>query len=221
MRRFAGVGLLAAGGALVVVVANASAGYLPPPGGGGGGSGPPAATIDAHGNAFTDNLGFSPTHVHVAVGQTVQWRNTDFVAPHTVTEVHGLFDLAGTYPPVHPGFPQGFGPGETRDLAPEGGTFHYYCRVHGAQAMHGVISVPDTVTRARRGVKVTWGGNPPPAGQVFDVERRAHGKWQMVRRGTTKLAGRFQGGGARFRSRVRKAGDAGARSGWSPSARLG
>lgn len=174
----------------------------------------PAATVTAHGNIFTDNLGYTPIDVAVRVGDTVAWQNTDSVAPHTVTEDHGLFDLTGD---DVPGFP-GFGPGKTRTLRFAGGTFHYYCQVHGKPAMHGVVRVPDKVRRSGKRVVVRWASAKPPAGQVFDVQRRSGGHWMLVERATVELSGKFPATGGKFRSRQRLADDATEASAWSPPA---
>ncbi|HVS28685.1 MAG TPA: plastocyanin/azurin family copper-binding protein [Solirubrobacteraceae bacterium] len=109
--------------------------------------GPPAADVTANGNAVYDqaHLSFKPENVAVAVGQAVRWTNTDPVVPHTVTEDHGLFDLAGTYG-MTPANPAGFAPGTSVQRDFEAGTFSYHCRVHGAAAMHGTVAVPVTLT---------------------------------------------------------------------------
>src|SRR5438270_13416906 len=105
-----------------------------------GGQQQPAADVKAEGNAFTGGLKFDPPKVSVKVGQIVRWTNTDKFVPHTATEDHGLWDLAGTYG-MTPANPAGFGPGETRTRVFEAGTEHYYCRVH-PQPMHGVVPAP-------------------------------------------------------------------------------
>src|SRR5207237_3176522 len=98
----------------------------------------PAADVKAEGNAFTGGLKFDPPKVSVKVGQIVRWTNTDKFVPHTATEDHGLWDLAGTYG-MTPANPAGFGPGETRTRVFEAGTEHYYCRVH-PQPLHRVVA---------------------------------------------------------------------------------
>jgi plastocyanin len=98
--------------------------------------------VTANGNAIYDqsNLSFRPPSVTARVGQTVRWTNTDVIVPHTATEDHGLWDLAGSYGAT-PANPSGFGPGTTVQRVFEAGTHHYYCRVHPMQ-MHGVVAVP-------------------------------------------------------------------------------
>jgi plastocyanin len=88
--------------------------------------------VGANGNVFTGGLSFTPARLTLSVGDTVRWRNTDNVVPHTATEDHGLWDLTGTYGAT-PANPAGFGPGETRERVFEAGTQAYYCRVHPTQ----------------------------------------------------------------------------------------
>lgn len=187
------------------------------------GSSAPAAQVNAEGNIFTDpivpggTLRFDPADVSVHVGDIVRWKNTDVLVPHTATEDHGLWDETGTYGAT-PANPPGFGPGETRQRAFDGGTFHYYCQVHPTQ-MHGVVRVPDTVEPVQREgatrLRVTWGASQLPDGQVFDVQRRRSDAWRTVRDGTTKLHGTFRGTRGEFRSRVRRVDVQGAASDWS------
>jgi plastocyanin len=202
--------------ASLVLASGAIAGY----GGGSPGGQTPAVTIDANGNAVTDNLGFDPENVSVKVGEGVAWYNTDTFAPHTATEDHGLWDETGTY--GSPGPFVGFGPGETVQRTFDGGTFHYYCQVHGKDAMHGVVRVPDAVSAVHHSgagySRVKWGAQELPNGQVFDVQRRAGGHWKTVRNGTSKLHGLFHGTSGKYRSRVREAADHSAASDWSPPA---
>jgi plastocyanin len=111
-----------------------------------------AVDVMANGDIVTQlinpmSLSFTPGSVDALVGQTVRWTNTDFFVPHTVTEDHGLFDLAGTYGAT-PFNPAGFAPGASVSLVAAAGTFHYYCRVHPVQ-MHGVMAVPVTLSVQR------------------------------------------------------------------------
>jgi plastocyanin len=216
------------GVALLALPLSALAGYYtppspPPPGGGGGGA---AREVDANGNPFSGGLGFDPARVRVAVGQTVRWTNTDTIAPHTVTEEHGLFDLGGSYGP--PGS-MGFGPGESVRWRFASGTFSYFCRVHPAQ-MRGVVAAPVKLSRVRsraaaRGtglrIRAIWGRQALPAGQKFDVQRRIGARpWRTVRdgiRGTGATFGAVAGKVNVFRARVRASGGA---SGYSPPARI-
>ena len=69
------------------------------------------------------------------------------IVPHTATEDHGLWDLAGTYGQT-PANPAGFAPGTTVERPFEAGTHHYYCRVH-PQQMKGVVAVPVKLASAR------------------------------------------------------------------------
>jgi plastocyanin len=193
--------------------------------------------VNANGNIFTGGLSFTPATISVAVGDTVRWKNTDFLVPHTATEDHGLWDLAGSYGAT-PANPPGFGPGTTVQRVFEAGTAAYYCRVHPTQ-MRGVIAVPVTLGLAQRRVLVrgahkarivryvraTWAVTAPAAGEVFDVEvRRGLGQWRDARTGTTETnalirAGR-RGTTTHVRARLRRADNAAAATGWSPDAQI-
>jgi plastocyanin len=218
----------AVGTALLVAPLSALAGYYSPPpwppdGGGGGRA---AAEVDANGNPFSGGLGFDPVRVRVAVGQKVRWTNTDTVAPHTVTEDHGIFDLGGSYGP--PGN-MGFGPGESVEHRLAAGTFSYYCRVHPAE-MRGVVAAPVRLSvlrgRAARGasprIRAIWGREALPSGQQFDVQRRVGaGRWRTVRNGTRATGAAFAAARGKvnaFRARIRRAGASGGASGYSPPA---
>jgi plastocyanin len=109
----------------------------------GAGAAQPAAEVDAAGNAFSGGLAFIPARISVRVGDVVQWRNTDFLVPHTATEDHFLFNLTGDYggTPVNP---PGFGPGETRRHRFAAGTWNYFCQVH-PDDMRGRVTVPPTL----------------------------------------------------------------------------
>jgi plastocyanin len=209
----------------------------------------PAATINAEGNVFTGGLQFNPATAAVKIGDTVRWKNTDPVVPHTATEDHGLWNLTGTYGQT-PANPAGFGPGETRERRFAAGTWNYFCEVHPTQ-MHGTISVPVTLsvqaaggrkhkkkhrraTAAKRHRKrgrafrilAVWAAEPLPRGQVFDVQAR-HGSadWTTVMDGTTDLQGVFPAGKRAgvnwsYRARVRDENDRNRASGYSPEATI-
>jgi plastocyanin len=110
-----------------------------------------ATEVKAEGNPVTGGLGYSPSSLLVPVGERVNWRNTDSFAPHTATEIHGLWDLSGDYGAT-PFNPSGFGPGDTAGRTFEAGTHRYYCRVHGADAQSGTVAVAPRV--AIQGVRV-------------------------------------------------------------------
>jgi len=173
-----------------------------------------ATTVDvgANGNAFTGGLAFAPADITAQVGDTVRWRNNDVLVPHTVTQVHNLFRLTGDYGQT-PLNPPGFGPGDTRERVFEAGTFHYYCEVHPEQ-MRAVIAVPPTVESVGHRVRVTWAPSGT-TGEVFDVKRRVHGRYELVRKRTTATGATFRGGGA-FKVRARSASDPNAFSDYSP-----
>src|SRR4051812_35820900 len=108
--------------------------------------------VGANGNVFTGGLSFTPAKLTPAGGDTLRWRNTDNVVPHTATQDHGLWDLTGDYGST-PANPPGFGPGETRERVFEAGTHSYFCRVHPTQ-MRGTISVAPTLAIQRVRVRV-------------------------------------------------------------------
>lgn len=62
-------------------------------------------------------LTFAPPNVTAHVGDTVEWKNADFVA-HTATATKGAFDVM---------IPAG---ATRRFLLKEAGSFPYYCRFH-------------------------------------------------------------------------------------------
>jgi plastocyanin len=218
------------GGAIVAAMLAAPlaalAGYgqpSPPPT-----SGPPPAdaSVDANGNPFSGGLGFDPTRVKVKVGQKVRWTNTDSIAPHTATEDHRLWRLAGDYGP--PGT-MGFGPGQSVQRRFAAGTWSYFCEIH-PNDMHGVVAVPVSLRSAagrREGsfvVSAVWSKLALPAGQVFDVQERiGAGPWKTVRNGVRGLEGSFAGHDGQFlsfRARVRRTTAPTASSGYSPLARV-
>ena len=191
---------------------------------GGGGGGKPDAHVDATGNPVLGGLAYDPEEVRVAVGDVVEWTNTDLLVPHTATDDHGLWRLAGDFGDPLGLFPKGFGPGESVSRPFDGGTFGYYCEVHGREAQHGVVEVRDRIKPVRRNGRqrllVTWGNAKLPDGQVFDVQESSTtmGGWRKVRRGTSRLSGTFPFTGQHFfRSRVRDTGKGGEASGWSPA----
>jgi plastocyanin len=201
--------------------------------------------VGANGN-FAGGLSFTPAEVTVRVGDVVRWRNTDAFVPHTSTEVHGLWDLGGTYGGT-PANPPGYGPGAVVERPFEAGSHLYYCRVHPG-AMLGVVRVPVTLSkqtvrvrlrRARRGrrgkrrrfkhvsfIVANWAIGPPAEGLVFDVERRvgAATPWAPLRTGTRETTIRFRAGirGTPWevRTRLRRDGSQDAATEWSPAAAI-
>jgi plastocyanin len=177
--------------------------------------------VNANGNIFTGGLSFSPATVKARVGDKVRWTNTDFLVPHTATEDNDLWDLTGTYGQT-PLSPPGFGPGESRERVFEAGTFSYYCRVHPMQ-MKGVIQVAPIVKRTGTAshprLRVTWAPAPPADGQVFDVQRKLHGGWHLVRNSTARQAATFLGEHGIFRARMRAADPRIPAPGYSPAVR--
>jgi plastocyanin len=64
-----------------------------------------------------DQLAYAPSTVTAHVGDTVEWKNADFVA-HTATSAEGGFDVM---------IPAG---ATRRFLLKQPGSFAYYCRLH-------------------------------------------------------------------------------------------
>lgn len=199
----------------------------------GGAQGPqPAATVTANGNDITNKAAevFAPADVAVKIGDVVAWKNIDGVAPHTVTERNGLFDLAGSYgaTPVNPA---GFGPGTTVARQFDAGTYQYFCRVH-PTTMKGKVSVPVTLILVRRPIRhhrhhyevdLKWGAAAPPQGNGFDVQiKRGTGSWETLRDGTSDYAGTVEGNRVgtviAARARERNLKDSSIASDWSPEA---
>jgi len=190
----------------------------------------------ANGNLFTGGLSFAPADLTVAVGDVIAWKNTDFVAPHTVTERHGLWDLTGGYGAT-PANPPGFGPGTVAERRFEAGTQAYFCRVHPVE-MVGTISVPVSLTtirsnrarkRGRRArtiatVTMRWAADPPAEGLAFDVERRVPGgPWSRVHDGILGTSGTFRTRPRtvwKVRARLRSAERPGDATGFSPIATI-
>jgi plastocyanin len=208
----------------------------------------PTIAITANGNAFTGGLSFAPAMVQGQVGQLARWTDTDVIAPHTVTENHGLFDLVGNNVNGTPVSPSGFGPGTSVQLALPAGTISYFCRVH-PKEMKGVIAVPTslvlgpgyqapahsarTATGRRhraarrrafqRTLTITWAPAAPATGEAFDVEvRRGAGAWIPLATATTATSMRIKAGKrgthTTVRSRLRRADDVTRATGWSPDA---
>ncbi len=99
-----------------------------PYGGGGGGTGGGVQTGTA--TVTMKNIVFNPSSLTVTVGTTVTWTNDDSTS-HTVT----FTDISG----VDSGT---LTPGQTFNYTfNTAGTFHYYCRIHGAAAMSGTVTV--------------------------------------------------------------------------------
>lgn len=96
---------------------------------GGGGTGGGGSTQSGTASAVMQNIAFNPSALTVTVGTTVPWTNEDSTN-HTVT----FIDISG----VDSGT---LTRGQTFSYTfSTAGTFHYYCRIHGA-AMSGTITV--------------------------------------------------------------------------------
>jgi plastocyanin len=196
---------------------------------------PAPAQVGAYGNVLTpSNLKFAPADITAHVGQIVVWTNKDVLVPHTATEDHHLWDLAGAYG-MTPINRAGFAPGKTVQRAFEAGTEHYFCRVHPVQ-MHGVIRVPVSLSlqvvtgkkRAHHAAKVaryvaaTWAAAAPAAGEGFDVRIGKDGtNWSTVRTATTDTSARFKirhGTTLHVEAHLRRLSDAKQATDWSPDA---
>jgi plastocyanin len=232
---------------LTIATGAAVAGTLAAAGGVNAEGEPPIAAT-ANGYAFTGGLSFAPDKIDGRVGQTVRWTNTDVIAPHTITEDHGLFDLVGNNVNGTPITASGFGPATSVDLVLAAGTISYFCRVHPGD-MKGVLAVPVTLQlgpgftapkkKARtvagrkrqaarrrafqRTLTVTWAKDAPATGEVYDVEiRRGSGAFTTLAAATTKTSAVVRAGRrgtvTTIRARLRAADDATRATGWSPGA---
>lgn len=97
---------------------------------GGGGTGGGGGAQSGTASVVMQNIAFNPSDLTVTVGTTVTWTNDDSTN-HTVT----FTDISG----VDSGtLSRGQTFSHTFDTA---GTFHYYCKVHGASLMSGTVTV--------------------------------------------------------------------------------
>ena len=169
-----------------------------------------AAEIHASGNPGGGGFAYTPADVTATVGESVRWVDVDLVAAHDAVEANDLWRL-----PV-------IAPGASAERTFEAGTFDYYCSIHGAAKMSGVVRVAPTIARVERhgerALRVTWAAERPANDLVFDVQRRKGGRWRRVLDGTAKTAKTFPGAGGKFRVRLRARSDPSTASGWSPVA---
>ncbi len=99
-------------------------------GGGGGGSSGGGGVQSGTASVVMQNIAFNPSSLTVTVGTTVTWTNDDSTS-HDVT----FTDIAG----VDSGT---MSRGQTFSYTfNTAGTFHYYCKIHGASAMSGTVTV--------------------------------------------------------------------------------
>ena len=100
----------------------------------GGGSDSPTSPTAGGGNSVTvGNNFFSPVDLSVAAGTTVTWNWAPGAVEHNVT-----FDDGARSPTQSSGsFPRTFS---------AAGTFPYHCTIHGADVMHGTVSVASSGT---------------------------------------------------------------------------
>ena len=129
MRRFAFALALAATLALAVGACASGkntglpAGPTTPAGGGSGGT---AVTMP------DSTLKFAPQTLTVKVGDTVTWTN-DGALPHTVTSRNGKFDSGDANHPLPAGS------GTFKFKFTKAGIYPYYCRLHSADKVTGMI----------------------------------------------------------------------------------
>jgi plastocyanin len=80
------------------------------------------------------NFGFNPAVITITAGSTVRWTNTATLTPHTSTSDLGDAEMWNS------GF---LNPGDTfTHTFNTPGIYGYYCLIHGALFMHGVVIVP-------------------------------------------------------------------------------
>jgi plastocyanin len=180
---------------------------------------------------YRPGLKFAPAKISVHVGDVVRWTNNSIV-PHTATENHNLWKLAGNFgPPLSVG---GVPPNGMVQRTFEAGTHLYFCEVHPVE-MHGEIDVPVdlsvTSQRVRRHhhfvtiytIHARWDATAPASGLVFDVERaQGSGSLKPWLTGTSSSGATFtttkRGSVWHVRARLRRANDTAAATGFSPDA---
>ena len=91
---------------------------------------PPAGSV-CTGVQMTDALKFVPENCTVKAGTTLVWTNTGGVA-HTVTSVTGVFDSGDVSHPLPGG-------GTFKFTFKTAGNFPYYCRLHSADKITGMV----------------------------------------------------------------------------------
>ena len=126
---------------------------------------------------------FKPGNVDVRVGDSVRWTATaGSFDTHNVREASKLFYS---------------GPVENNiDFKARfsSGTFRYYCEVHVASGMRGVVNVPAIVTGAPRGLPFTvrWATARSKTGGKYDVQFRVGTKrWRTWKTNATTGSGVF------------------------------
>jgi plastocyanin len=171
-------------------------------------------TVQMVGNSIS-TFAFSPKLAKAKLGDSVQWQNTSTATPHTATN-----DTTDPWT-----FDTGILSGGATSASfafTAAGTFTYHCNIH-PTIMMGSIGVPMKVSPASGSVgspfKIQWATTAPPAGLVFDVQKKDPGgtfqPWQTgvtvpFMRFTPTVAGTYQ-----FRADVRNA-SSGVTSGFSP-----
>jgi hypothetical protein len=92
---------------------------------------------------------YLPSPLNISPGTTVTWTNNDTMA-HTVTSTQGIFN-SGV---IQPGQTYSF-----KFTTP--GTYNYFCTIHGAAAMNGIVNVSGTpMGAASSGVTSTGVASP-------------------------------------------------------------
>ena len=158
------------------------------------------------------DFAFSPGSLKISQGGSVSWHNN---GPHTHTSTQnaGLWDTGN------------IASGTTSAVVKfaAAGSYAYHCSIH--PVMTGSVKVPILVsphsgTASTRFV-ITL-ASAAAAGFTYDVEKRVGtGSWMLWKSGLTATTVRFRGsaGTYSFRSREVRTSD-GARSGWSPAAKI-
>lgn len=115
----------------------------------------------------TDNS-YKPSAVGLRVGDSVRWTAAaDSFNTHNVRAERQLF---------YSGPLQANIDFQTRFSA---GAFRYYCELHVASGMRGIVKVPVTVSAAPQGLPFTvrWAGGKTKTGGKYDIQFRIGTKW--------------------------------------------
>jgi plastocyanin len=111
----------------------------------GGSDGPSSPSTGGVNTVMVGNNFFSPVDVSVTPGTTVTWQWAANAVEHNVTfddGQHSPTQSSGTFP---------------RTFA-AAGTFPYHCTIHGAEVMHGIVTVSSAGTGGTGGTGGGGGG---------------------------------------------------------------
>jgi plastocyanin len=170
-------------------------------------------TVSMVGNSLS-TFAFSPATLKAKLGDSVQWTNASPATSHTATN-----DTADPWT-----FNTGVlaaGATSATFAFTAAGSFAYHCAIH-PTIMFGTVKVPMKAAPATGTLgtmfKITWASAAPPAGLVFDIQKKDPGgaflPWQT---GVTTLNVKFTPtatGKTQFRALVRNVAS-GAKSGFS------